>query len=682
MKQVILKSIHLVNWKGVKDREITFGQTTTISGDNGTGKSTIFDAFTWLLFGKDQFERKDHEITPVINEEKMDRLDSEVSAIITVDGEESALKRVLHPKWVRRRGKAVEEFDGFDTKYYVNDVPLKMAEYNEKIKTVIDDTVFKCVTNPLYFFNMVKWQDQRAVLFNMAGTITDDELALKDPSFAALLDKISGKSLEEFKREIATKKKKLNDDLKLIPAKIDQTRRLTPDVADWADLEDQKKAIDAKITAIDTEIADKVKANRESYEDIRKIQKEISDLEMQRDRLVSDAKNAEEDRVRKANREEDIRVDNANSDLHRMENQIKNDERELQKAISDSKELLNKVKDVESERDDLLKEREGLLAKWKEINGRTFVPGESCVMCPLFHKPCTDPDAAGRVSELNAKAAEEFQAKNKKDLDAVNKRGLQIKKRVEELTDYVMKSDQADEEMKSTIEALKKKIDSNRATIAGMKETKPVYISADEIKPETVLGWPELGKKIESLKASIVEPGEVDTTELQTRKSELNAERDQIITRMGDKTTIEKNNREIESLEDQSKELSQQIADIEKDEFTIEAFNKTKVDECESRINDLFSRVSWKLFDKTIKGDEFECCIPTNKKGVAISTTNTADVINCGLDVINVLCRYYGVTAPIFIDNRESVSELIHTESQIINLEKVKGQKELKVESL
>ena len=679
MKNVFLSSIHLVNWRGAKDREIVFGQATTISGDNGTGKSTIFDAFTWLLFGKDQFDRKDHEITPVVDGERMDRVDSEVSANIIVDGEEIAMKRVLHPKWVRRRGKAVEEFDGYDTKYYVNDVPMKMSEYNEKVKSIIDDTVFKCVTNPLYFFNHVKWQDQRSILFAVAGTITDDELSLKNPEFAALLEKISGKTMEQFKREIATKKKKLTDDLKQIPAKIDQTRRLTPDVADWGDLEGKKAAIDARIAGIDTEISDKVKANREAYEDIRTTQKEIADYETKRDRLVQYATAAEEDRVRKINHDADVRADNANAERRRIENQIKNDKHELARLESDLKNVEERAGEVLVECTNLYDEREGLVARWKEINKRTFVPGESCVMCPLFGKPCGDHDAAGRVEELNAKAEREFNERKKKDLDVVNARGLKIKSRVEELNKWSDGAKQRESEIKSSIDALKKTIADNELAVSEMKVVYATHIVANPINPQDLEEWNDMTEKINFLKESIVEPENVDTTELQKAKAEAMAERDTIVAKLNDKSTIERYTKEIASLEEESDNLSQQIADIEKEEFTIEEFTRTKVEECESRINGMFERVEWKMFDKTIKGDEYECCIPTNKSGVAISSTNTADVINCGLDVINVLCRYYDVNAPIFVDNRESVTTLIHTESQVISLEKVKGQMELKV---
>lgn len=679
MKIIRLESMHLVNFRGAKDRQIEFGKETTIVGDNGTGKSTIFDAFTWLLFGKDQFDRKDYEITPVIDGEKMTCDDSEVSAVISVDMCSVSLKRVLHPKWVRRRGQSALEFDGFETHYFANDVPLKMSEYNAKVDSMIDSTVFKFVTNPLYFFSMMKWQDQRSILFQMAGSIDDAELARRNPEFSALLDQVSGRTWEEFKREIAVRKRKLNEELKVIPTKIDQTRRLMPATQDWAILESQKADIDAKIERIDTMITDKVKANRTAYEEIRAIQKEIAKCESDRDRLVEDAKSTELKRVREANAAEDARVEDANAERNRLERAINNAKRDVEIAKSNIRSIDVQISNATKEREDLMAEREDLLKQWTEINQRTFVSGVKCVMCPLFHKECSDPAAGDHVVELNHVAEVEFNNKNKTDLDKVNGRGMQIKQRVLDIDANIQALGQSKAEIESSVMATTRKIGEDTAVLDAMTKATPARFVPTEIVPESIPGWKELGSKIEELKAKIQEPDEVDTTELQNRKRELMDQWGDVASKLNDKAIIEKYTKVVDDLERLSEDLSQQIADVEKTEFAIADFIHTRTEECESRINGLFKLVNWKLFDKTNAGDEFECCVATNKSGVLLSATNTADQYNCGIDIINALCRYYGVMAPIFIDNRESVSSLIESDSQIINLKKVEGVKAIKV---
>ena len=679
MKIISLKSMHLVNFRGAKDREIEFGKVTTIAGDNGTGKSTIFDAFTWLLFGKDQFDRKDYEITPVVDGKKLTRVDSEVSAVIDVDMCSMSLRRVFHPKWVRRRGQSIEEFDGFETRYFANDVPLKMSEFNAKVDSMIDGTIFKFVTNPLYFFTMMKWQDQRSILFQMAGSIDDAELARKKPEFAALLDQLSGRSWDEFRREIAARKRKLNEELKVIPTKIDQTRRLMPESQDWATLESQKADIDAQIEKIDTTIADKVKANRNAYEEIRAIQKEITKCESERDRMVEDAKSAELKRVREANAAEDARVEDANAERNRLERAISNAKRDLEIAKSNIRSIDVQISNATKEREELMSEREDLLQQWTEINQRTFVAGVKCVMCPLFHKECTDPAAADRADELNRIGDIEFKDRMKKDLDKVNQRGMQIKQRVADIDTNIQALTQSKAEIESSIMAASRKIEEDTSVLDSMAKVTPAHCAPAEVVPASIHGWSDLGSKIEELKAKIQEPAEVDTTELQNRKRELMGQRDDIASKLNNKSIIEKYTGVVADLERTSEDLSQQIADVEKTEFTIAYFIHTRTEECESRINGLFKLVNWKLFDKTNAGDEFECCVATNKSGVLLSATNTADQYNCGIDIINALCHYYGVMAPIFIDNRESVSSLIESDSQIINLKKVEGVKTIEV---
>ncbi len=151
--------------------------------------------------------------------------------------------------------------------------------------------------------------------------------------------------------------------------------------------------------------------------------------------------------------------------------------------------------------------------------------------------------------------------------------------------------------------------------------------------------------------------------------------RDEIKHQLTKRLQIKQYQKEIADLEAKGRDLAQKIADVEREEYVITSFTKAKIEECERRINNLFSFVKFKLFDYTIEGNETETCVPL-AGGVPFQTANTASKINAGLDIINALTRFYGVEAPIFIDNRESINALIPTNSQIINLV-VSNDKEL-----
>ena len=232
MKQVVLKSLTLCNFKGEKERTTNFNaDVTTITGGNGMGKSRHFDAFIWLLFGKDTQDRKDYEVKTRINGQELHNMECSVSGVIVVDGQEITLKRAFVEDWVKPRGQVERVFKGNHTECWWNDTPVNVGEYTKRIEAIIDSSVFKMITNPAFFVGM-NWKLQREQLFQLAGTITDAEIASRNPEFALLLDKISGKSLADFKKELVARKKRLQDELAQIQPRIDQTHKMKPENGD------------------------------------------------------------------------------------------------------------------------------------------------------------------------------------------------------------------------------------------------------------------------------------------------------------------------------------------------------------------------------------------------------------------------------------------------------------------
>jgi Fe-S-cluster formation regulator IscX/YfhJ len=224
MKTIILKSLTLINWKGEKKRTTTFNEKeTTIAGDNGLGKSRHREAFLWLLFGKDSQGRKDFEIkTRQANGEVIHKLYTVVEGVLLVDGAELRLERILKEEWIKLRGQEQETFKGNKTVTYWNDTPISITEYQKRINEIVDENVFKMITNPLYFVSM-KWQDQREVLLKLAGTVSDSDVAAKDLRFKDLFQRMEGKSFEDFKKALSIQKKKSIDELDKIQPKIEQT---------------------------------------------------------------------------------------------------------------------------------------------------------------------------------------------------------------------------------------------------------------------------------------------------------------------------------------------------------------------------------------------------------------------------------------------------------------------------
>lgn len=652
MKKIILKEISLVNFRGVKEKRIEFGEKeTAILGKNATGKSTIFDAFIWLLFGKDQFDRKDFEIIPIENGARLDRVDAEVSAVIEIDGQEMKLKRVLHQKWVRRRGTSEEVFDGCETLFYINDVPLRAGDYKTKIDEIIDETVFKMITNPSFFLSL-NWKEQREQLFRIAGTVSDEQIAATNKDFKDLLEEISGKSMQEFKKEISARKRKLNDDLKLIPAKIDQTVRLMPEKKDYSLIGQELKECDEKIKEVENKIHDKKALMDSYYKEIEAIQREINSIKQKQNQIVFEAERKDQ--------QEKFKVEKQKTEI---ENKIRAAQIQLNNEISHKKQLEKNIESLTAELKIQKNSIDELREKWIQENKKDFDEISENLVCPLFEIVCNDIVANEKFRKNREEARISFYEEKKKKLDRITEEANKKSSRIAEIEKDVAECRKEIEESVKTISEIQKDIDD--LTIAFKGIIIPVKRT---IIPQQIHEWVELQDEIERLNNSMPKFEEIDVTEFAEEKKSLTAKRDLLLKELSEHDLIERYSNEIALLEEEARMISQQIADIEKKEFTIDAFTKIKIDECENRINKLFEIVKFKLFDKTIDGNEFEVCIATNKQGVPISVTNLGEQVNAGMDIINTLSRFYNVAAPIFIDRRESVNSIVNTGSQIINL--------------
>jgi DNA repair exonuclease SbcCD ATPase subunit len=639
MKKVTLKSLTLTNFRGEKSRTTEFGRdTTTIAGDNGLGKSRHFDAFCWLLFGKDALDRKDYEIRTVVNGEPLHRVECGVTGVLDVSGETVILKRMYVEKWVKPRGQVDEVFKGNETETYWNDVPVNVGEYQKRISEIIPETVFKMVTNPMFFATQLKWQEQREQLFRLAGTVSDTEIASQKPEFAALLDRISGKSLADFKAKICARKKRLKSDLAQIQPKIEQTHRLMPKASDFEALENGIDELDRQISDIDRAIADKNEAARQQFEAAQNKQSEINALREEQQRILFAAKTkAREDAFA------------ANAARSSLENEIKRTEGETDtlKRISDSAQRETDM--LKKSIDEARAELDALRKKWADENAKEHVD-EACPYCKQV-----------LPEDMKASAREMFDESKAAVLDGITEKG-------KTLSGYVYGVEKTLEKAVENLSRTKKELEEKQSLLAELQtKLDATPVAEEKTGPEALQKCAGISTRILEMEKSLHDVEPANTAALQAQKRELSARRDSLKSELRNRDLIAQYTAEIGRLEAQGKELAQQIADAEKEEYIMQQFTKARTEECERRINGLFGHVTFKLFDYTIEGNESETCIPL-VNGVPFGAANTAGQINAGLDIINALVKLYGVCAPIFIDRRESVNRLIKTEGQTVSL--------------
>ncbi len=652
MKKVTIKQLIIQDFKGIKSLEVNFNEKeTTIKGENGTGKSTVFDAFMWLLFGKDAKDRKDYEIKRIVNGVPLEKTDARVIGLLDVDGTEVVLERAFVEDWVKPRGATEQVFKGNHTEYFYNSVPLKMSEYNERVADIIDDTVFKLITNAAYFTNM-KWQEQREQLFALAGTITDAEVATLDKKYAELLDRISGKSLLDYKREIASKKRKLREELTQLQPRIDQTVKMMPEAENWDELETTLSGIDKEIELTEQALSDKSEAAKQMYERQEAMQRQIHALKTEkheREQHWADA-------VRKSVYEANAERRSIEAEIAELEQEMKSVDRRFHLA---ERELTDHTRLT----DEKYAEMEALRDKWFEVNSSTYQGEDTCRCC-----------GQKLPDEMIAQAKALFEKNKAEELDKINSTGKALKNIVRDL-----QQDRDDKE--NEVFTLREKSEKLEYQIrAKQKDLQArTFIREEDARVENDPKIDALDQQIAELEQSLSNhknntDNSHDNTALKEKKEALRQERDRLKERISKRGIIAKLNEEIERISAHAKEMSQQIASLEKDEDTANDFTRRKIEESEKRINSLFKHVTFRLYDYTNDGNEFETCVPL-VDGIPYPSANTAGQINAGIDIINTLTKFYNVRAPIFIDNRESINNIIDTESQIINLVVSKDKK-------
>lgn len=639
-KEISLKKLVILNFKAIRNLTINFqGLETQICGDNGTGKTSVIDAFLWCLFGKDSTNRSDSNFnikTLDSNNKPILKLDHEVTAVLNVNGTEVTLKRCYKEKW--GTGANDGKLEKHYTEYYLNDVKLgTKKEYDSEVSAIIPEDVFRMITNPLYFPNL-PGETQKNMLLEMAGDVSDQDIASIKPEFVELMAAISGRSLIQYKKELSAKKKSINDVLNGIPGRIDEVNRSMPIPDDWKSLEKELKTKQEKVREIEDQIADKSKAVEAEFNRKSNIQKEIGNKRMERsniENIIKSEANDSNNKARAAIRDIDYKIQTITSDITR--------------AKSDCSALDSRIKTV----NDSL----GVLrAKYKEINAEQLVIPDGEFMCPTCKRPLDVADVESKQMELQAN----FNQRKSQRLQANQTEG---KAKAAELKQLQEKKDQ--------LLARISDLESNVTTLKGQKqyqeENLPVAQDANKLINDDP-NWIRIGNEIIDLENQLtVETAPVDDSDLKEGKRVLSDAIDSLKERLSKRSIIENSQKRIEELEEMRSANNQALADLERMEYIAVDFQKAKDSELYNRINGMFQLVSFSFVSEQLNGNEKTICVCT-VNGVPYPDVNNAGKINAGLDIINAICRSKGVTAPIFIDNRESVNELISTTSQKIGL--------------
>lgn len=687
--KLILQKLRMINFKGQRDTTVSFNEKeTTISGDNGAGKSTVNAAFCWLFTGKDQYDSA--EINKIKTRDEsgnhIEKLSHSVEAELLLDGEPLTIKRVLVQNWVKRRGETETVLDGHKTEYYINGVACGTEKaFREELDKIVDEQTFKLVTNPLYFTRILDWKQRREILFRIAPPITDEEVVKKislvhSKGDIEVLAKIlnSGVPLDRQKAELAAKKKQSREQLALIPAKIEATMLAKPEVPDggFEVVEARVKQLQKQLEEIDAQLTDKAKEyDLKNSKRIEKQQK-IHDLRM----ALQAATHSRQSKRAEQRNAMLVSIGTIEADLKAEErklNALKKEEAEITKELADlerRKEFAERQKPVLNER------REKLIREFKEVDALAFTVNPEDISCPTCGREFEGDNLNEKLDALK----KTFNANKSKKLDAIDLNGKMIRQDMEAYEDVIRDFDEKQaEKVEKGLEVSEKQVEVNdairmiqeRLTAESLKlkefDAAVIPPSDNEVRIEAEIKAEDRPEEAEEAR---------EDADLKESKGSIQREIDSLKNALSRREHIEKSDRLIAGYEEEERKLAQDVAAIEKVEDVLSEFTRTRIESIEQRVNEMFALVKFRLFDVKLNGEEKECCDAVEPNGTPVVDTNTAMQVNCGIDIINLLNRHFGIVMPIIIDNRESISKIIDTDSQIVNLVKVKGQSTLKIE--
>ena len=627
-----LTKLELLNFKGLKAFTIHFNGDVIIRGDNATGKTTVFDSVCWLLFGKDSLDRADFEIKTLDRGEPIHKVNHEVTGTFTLDeGGTVELKRVYREKYSSPRGGEVT-MTGHTTDYFVDGVPKKEKEYKEIVNSLIDESIFKLITNPLYFNETYSWQNRRKLLLEMCGDISDEDVIAEYSELKALTDILSGHSVDDHRKVVAAKKTAINKELDMIPVRIDEALRGKPTIDTPRDVLIQD--ISLATTTLETLEADKaLLVNGHAVVDTRA---ELRDVQRRLMARESELQMEYKKQSALKSNEYDMVV----SELNNLSSKVESTKHRLDTSNRD-------IQRIESVIDELMHQRQ-------QVNEDAFVI-DIDEACPT----CGQKLPAEQIQAAREKAETNFNLRKSKRLEEINQ-SIELKQQdIENI-----KTRDASLEPVETLEALIKEKELVKQTITDEigQLTAPV-LDDDSIYADLKAEEFMLQMKLDE---SNIDHSE-EIADIDKRIATMKEHRFNLETELNKYEEAKRIDTRVAELESQQAELAAEKSKLDEASYLMDEFVKAKVNMLEDVINSRFKLARFKMFNVMLNGNVEECC-ETTYKGVPYRSMNNAARINVGLDIINALTSYFKVNAPVFIDNAEAVTEFVPVNSQTIKL--------------
>lgn len=652
--QLIIEKISISNFKGTKSLELAFGKNTAIYARNGLGKTTIADAFYWVLFnkdsagnapGSDNFREKPLDAAG----EEIHNLETSVTLSCRLDGAPFVLKRMQKENWVKKRGSANPAFQGNVSTYWINDVETGATEFRRRINAIADEDTFPMIAT-MSAFNSADWKKRRSILLSMSGADVDAALWQRE-EYAALGEECKSRNVpvEDIRKVLQDQLRGLRRDAEMIPVRIDEASRSIPDVTEEEAREAERKIAEGEETV--SKLDQLIAAEKAGISGADDTMARIAAINRQMLAMQDAGKNERRLEAEKITREIKMREDMAIQSTHRLAAVQADLERARKSAEAGEAQL------------------EKLRAEYSAVYAEKYVDEVSAV-CPT----CGQALPADQVESAREAAKKTWLELKKNRLEQIKKSGEDIKARVVTDTDFCRSLAQESERIESANAENGAVLTALRESLAALEKKPLPHLEDDHFRA--------LQKEMEDLAAGRTESPSDRIRNLEAERAEAAQTVNRykaVLSRRDQGAAAQKR---VEALQAEHRQVGERIADVERLVMLAEKFVTDRCGLLEESINSLFPTIRWKLFNTQINGgitDTCVCLIPCRGAPVPYATANTASKLYADIEVINVLSRFYHTELPLFFDNRERVNFVPRTEGQIITLS-VSEDEEMRVE--
>jgi hypothetical protein len=637
---LVLKELKLRNFKGIAKFDlIADGRNVSVFGDNAAGKTTLFDAYTWLLFGKDSANRATFEVKTLDKSgQSIHGLEHEVEGIFAYDGREIALRKVYAEKWTRQRGSAEKVFTGHSTDHFVDGVPVAKADYERRVAMLADENAFRLVSDPAYFNEQLHWQDRRKILLAVCGDISDADVIACDAKLAELPAILGTRSLDDHRKVLQAGRARINKELEQLPVRISEVQRALPNVA----------------TVNPTTLAEDIRKARAA----RQAEAEKLARAESGGAVVDKQKRLAEVRARLMDIEREHRA-KADAALYANRKEIQDATLAADANHRELKVLAGEAIQLDQERERACLRINELIARWDAVDAEQFTHTGKNV-CPT----CGQGLPVDVVEAARTKALEAHNLSKAQRLEAITGEGQSTKEHITRLSTDIARHKAAVTEVEKRMESTRAKAAKVQADLEKLQQPGDDAVTRDPAHRTLATERDQLSEAIEALKAGA--------------QPDLAGIREEIASWDGAVAAFEREAAKVEQhragmtrigeLQAEEKRLAAEYERLEREFFLAEAFTRTKVRLLTDKINSRFQFAKFKLFEEQLNGGLTECC-ETTFGGVPWGTNlNRGARMNVGLDLINTLSIHYGFSAPVWVDNAEAVVHLLPVNAQLIRL--------------